>query len=61
MACALAKNWPALLIFRLFAGIFASAPIAVAPGILADIYEDPRTRGRAVALYMVVCILSMWL
>jgi len=55
MACALAPNWPALLVFRLFCGVFASAPIAIVAGILADIYGEPRTRGRAFAVFMVVC------
>ncbi|CAM1509146.1 Fc.00g028850.m01.CDS01 [Cosmosporella sp. VM-42] len=53
MACALAPNWPALLIFRFFTGAFASSPIAIVAGILADIYDDPRTRGRAFAIFMV--------
>lgn len=54
MACALAPNWPALLVFRLFCGIFASSPIAIVAGILADVYADPMTRGRAFAIFMVV-------
>lgn len=54
MACALAPNWPTLLVFRLFCGVFASSPIAVVAGILADIYGDPKTRGRAFAIFMVV-------
>ncbi|KAL6363841.1 hypothetical protein LRP88_03266 [Fusarium phalaenopsidis] len=53
MACALAPNWPALLIFRFFCGAFASSPIAIVAGILADVYNDPRTRGRAFAIFMV--------
>ncbi|KAI1337619.1 major facilitator superfamily transporter [Xylariaceae sp. FL0016] len=53
MSCALAPNWPSLLIFRLFCGVFASAPIAVVTGILADIYNDPVQRGRAMAYFMV--------
>lgn len=54
MACALAPNWPALLIFRFFCGVFASSPIAIVAGILADIYGEPRARGRAFAIFMVV-------
>ncbi|KAF4982496.1 hypothetical protein FZEAL_1889 [Fusarium zealandicum] len=53
MACALAPTWPALLIFRFFCGVFASSPIAIVAGILADVYNDPRTRGRAFAIFMV--------
>lgn len=54
MACAVAPSWAALLIFRFFCGAFASSPIAIVAGILADIYDDPRTRGRAFAIFMVV-------
>ena len=53
MACAVAPNWPALLVFRFFCGALASAPIAIVAGILADIFSDPRTRGRAFAIFMV--------
>ncbi|KAI0019767.1 major facilitator superfamily transporter [Xylariomycetidae sp. FL0641] len=56
MACALAPNWPALLVFRLFCGVFASAPIAVVTGIFADIYNDPVKRGRAMAYFMVTTL-----
>ncbi|KAL0940345.1 Polyamine transporter 3 [Colletotrichum truncatum] len=54
MACALAPNWPSLLFFRLFTGIFASSPIAIVTGILADIYGNPETRGRAMTAFMVM-------
>lgn len=56
MACALAPDWPSLLVFRFFTGAFASSPIAIVAGILADIYNDPRTRGRAFAIFMVVSL-----
>lgn len=52
MACALAPNYPALLIFRILTGVSASSPIAVTSGIYADIYGDPVTRGRAMAIFM---------
>lgn len=55
MACALAPNWPALLVFRLLAGIAASCPVSVVGGLYADIFSDPVTRGRAMALFMAVC------
>jgi MFS family permease len=57
MSCAVAPNWPAFLIFRLLSGAFASAPIAIVAGIFADIYADPKTRGRGMAAFMVVCSL----
>ncbi|KAI8630932.1 major facilitator superfamily transporter [Xylariaceae sp. FL1651] len=53
LGCALSPNWPAFLIFRLLCGTFASAPIAVVTGQLADIYGDPASRGRALAYFMV--------
>lgn len=52
LACALAPNWPALLVFRLICGTMASAPIAVVGGLYADIFGDPRQRGRAMAYFM---------
>ncbi|KAI0098590.1 major facilitator superfamily transporter [Hypoxylon sp. NC0597] len=56
LACALAPNWPAMLVFRYFVGVCASAPIAVVTGQLADIYSDPVTRGRAMSWFMVTTI-----
>jgi MFS family permease len=52
MACALAPNFAALLVFRIFTGISASSPISVTGGVYADIYDDPVTRGRAMAMFM---------
>ncbi|TVY56401.1 Citrinin biosynthesis cluster MFS transporter mrr1 [Lachnellula cervina] len=52
MACALSPNWAALLIFRLLAGVNASSPISVIGGVYADMYENPVTRGRAMAVFM---------
>ena len=55
LACALSPTWAAFLVFRLFTGVFASAPIAIVTGIIADIYGDPRTRGRSMGVFMAVC------
>ncbi len=52
LGCALAPNWPAFLVFRLLCGVTASAPIAVVGDLYADIYQDPRTRGEAMAYFM---------
>ena len=52
MACALAPTWASLLVFRLFTGIVASGPIAIVPGLYADVYGDPRKRGIAMACFM---------
>lgn len=54
MACGFSPNWASLLVFRLFCGVFGSAPIAIVAGILADIYGEPRTRGKAFSIFMVV-------
>ena len=54
MACALAKSYPSLLVFRLIDGMAASAPIAVVGGVYADLYSDPTARGRLMAYYMAV-------
>jgi hypothetical protein len=53
MACAVAPNWPALLFFRFVCGVGFSGPIAITGGLYADIYDDPRERGFAMAWFMV--------
>jgi MFS family permease len=58
MACAVAPDWPALLIFRFLAGVFASAPIACVGGLYADIFSDPTSRGMAMAYFMVATTLG---
>lgn len=50
LACALAPNWPALLVFRFFVGAGASAPQAVLGGMYSDLYPDLVPRGRAVMI-----------
>lgn len=54
MACALAPNWPAFLVFRLICGINASSAIAVVGGLYADVFGNPVVRGRAMATFMAV-------
>ena len=54
MACALAPNWPSLLVFRLCTGVCASSATSVTGGIYADIFSNPISRGRAMALFMAV-------
>ncbi|KAE8310215.1 major facilitator superfamily domain-containing protein [Aspergillus transmontanensis] len=41
LACAVAPNFAAIVIFRLLSGIFASSPTAVVGGLYADIFSDP--------------------
>ena len=50
LACALAPNWPAFLIFRFLGGIGAAAPPTVLGGLFADIYPGAVNRGRAIML-----------
>lgn len=57
MACTLAPSWESFLVFRLLSGTFGSSVVAIAPGILADVYHDPGTRGWSIAIFMVVCIM----
>lgn len=54
LACALSQSWAALLAMRFFVGVSASAPIAVVGGVFADVYDEPRTRGRYMAFFMAV-------
>lgn len=54
LGCALAPNWPTFLVFHWICGMAASVPIAVVPGKYADIYGDPRARGRAMSSFMAV-------
>lgn len=55
IASAVAPNFAALAIFRLLVGIGGSAAISVVGGICADIYHDPISRGRSMAIFMVGC------
>ncbi|KAI1328020.1 major facilitator superfamily transporter [Xylariaceae sp. FL0255] len=56
LACAFAPNWPAFLVFRLFCGISASAPIAVVTGQIADLYDDPVKRGHTLGYFMAIVL-----
>jgi MFS family permease len=50
LACALAPNWSALLVFRFLVGIGASAPQYILGGLYSDIYPNLLHRGRAMML-----------
>lgn len=52
MACALAPTWSGLLVFRFLTGVFASCPNSVTGAIYADLYDNPVTRGRAMAMFI---------
>ncbi|KAH8728178.1 major facilitator superfamily domain-containing protein [Phaeosphaeriaceae sp. PMI808] len=52
IASAVAPNFAALVVFRLFVGIGGSCAISVVGGICADVWHDPRSRGRSMATFM---------
>ncbi|KAL1800919.1 hypothetical protein ACET3X_001261 [Alternaria dauci] len=52
IASALAPNFAALVIFRLLVGVGGSCAISVVGGICADIYHNPKYRGRSMAIFM---------
>ncbi|CAI9636417.1 unnamed protein product [Alternaria burnsii] len=52
VASALAPNFAALVIFRLLVGVGGSCAISVVGGICADIYHNPKYRGRSMAIFM---------
>jgi MFS family permease len=58
IASAVAPNFAALVVFRLLVGIGGSCAISVVGGICADIWHDPISRGRSMAIFMVCTIVS---
>ena len=60
MACALAPSFTAFLVFRLFNGMAAAAPIAIVGGLFADIDDNPTSRGRVMAWFMAVSFARWW-
>ncbi|PNP73514.1 hypothetical protein FNYG_13108 [Fusarium nygamai] len=56
LACALAPNWPSMLVFRLMSGIVGSSPSTLGGGIIADIHSDLTQRGRALTYYYTASI-----
>ncbi|RDW85896.1 MFS general substrate transporter-10 [Coleophoma crateriformis] len=52
LGSALAPTWAVFLFFRFICGVMASSPITVTGGIYADIYQDPISRGRAMAVFI---------
>jgi MFS family permease len=56
LACALAPDWPSFLVFRFLCGTGTSSALTILPGIFADIYDTPISRGRAMALLMSVSL-----
>ncbi|KAH8645400.1 major facilitator superfamily domain-containing protein [Xylariales sp. PMI_506] len=58
LACALAPNWVSFLVFRLFTGIFAAPPNSIMGGVIADVFDDSKTRGRAMLVWSAASILG---
>ncbi|KAF4340704.1 fluconazole resistance (FLU1) [Fusarium beomiforme] len=56
LACALAPNWPSMLVFRLVSGICSSSPSTLGGGIIADIHSDLTQRGRALTYFYTASI-----
>lgn len=54
LGCTLAPTFGALVTFRLFAGMGSGCSISVIGGVYADIYQDPRSRGRGTVQYTIV-------
>jgi multidrug resistance protein len=54
LGSALAPNLASLVIFRLLSGIGAASAITICGGVCADLYTDPQSRGRAMAVFMAV-------
>ncbi|RAH70312.1 MFS transporter, partial [Aspergillus aculeatinus CBS 121060] len=52
LACAFAPNWSSLLIFRFICGAMGAAPQTVVGGVYADMFSNPRNRGRVMTFYM---------
>ncbi|KAF2274613.1 MFS general substrate transporter [Westerdykella ornata] len=52
IASAVSPTFAALVIFRWLVGVGGSCALAVVGGICADIYHDPRARGRSMAYFM---------
>ncbi|KAF1998359.1 MFS general substrate transporter [Amniculicola lignicola CBS 123094] len=52
IASAVSPTFAALVVFRFLVGIGGSAAISVVGGICADVYHDPKKRGRAMAFFM---------
>nr|POE47873.1 efflux pump rdc3 [Quercus suber] len=58
VACALAPNLPALIVFRILAGIAGSCPVALGNGSVADCVEADK-RGFVYSFYG-LCFVQIW-
>jgi DHA2 family methylenomycin A resistance protein-like MFS transporter len=54
MACALSPNLAILLMFRAILGLFAAAIIPSSLGLIASLYPEPVSRGRAISAWAAI-------
>jgi MFS family permease len=54
LCCAVAPTYSLLLLFRFFAGTSAAVPNAVVAGLYGDTFGEPKARGQAMAVFMLV-------
>lgn len=57
LVCGFAQNEAQLVVFRFFAGLGGSAPLAVGGGIIGDIWT-PEERGKAISLFSLAPVLG---
>lgn len=55
--CGLARDKTQMIVLRFFSGMAGVAPVAIGPGIVADLFE-PEERGSAMAIYTLSPILG---
>ncbi|KAL4740006.1 hypothetical protein BDV11DRAFT_204616 [Aspergillus similis] len=57
IACGVAKTKAQMIVFRFFAGLGGSAPLAIGGGVLSDCFR-PEERGKSVAIYSLAPLLG---
>lgn len=57
LACGFAQTKQQFLAFRFFGGLGGSAPLALGPGVLADLFSDDE-RGRSIGIYTLLPIIG---
>ncbi|OKL59558.1 hypothetical protein UA08_05013 [Talaromyces atroroseus] len=57
LGCALARSKAQIMVFRFFAGLGGSAPLAIGGAVLGDLFTTD-TRGRAIAVYSLAPLLG---
>lgn len=57
LGCGFAKTKAQIIVFRFFAGLGGSAPLAIGGGVLADLFTAEE-RGRAMAIYSLAPLLG---